>query len=184
MTSEQIYLRILHFLKIATSAVCSVTNKKWISNNAIALIALLVSVWSAWETSAVVQHQRQETTLTMARQVTVTLRRFDPDVDPFIWGGPESRELMKDKFITMQVFNDGDAELQDVDMELLVVKLGAWTLLGQQKVDRLAPHTQSSAVVSGAAHYDPLPLAKGRVTFTDGHGNRWVRWSDGRLLAK
>lgn len=173
MTSE----RILHFLKIATSAV---TNKKWISNNAIALIALLVSIWSAWET---VQHQRQETTLAMARQVTVTLRRFNPDVDPFIWGGPESRELMKDKFITMQVFNDGEAELQDVDMELLVVKLGMWTLLDQQKVDRLAPHTQSSAMVSGAAHYDPLARAKGRVTFTDGHGNRWVRWSDGRLLA-
>ena len=51
MTSEQIYSRTLHFLKIATSTVRSVTNKKWISNNAIALIALLVSIYSVWENS-------------------------------------------------------------------------------------------------------------------------------------
>ena len=120
----------------------------------------------------------------MARQVTVALRRFDQDVDPLVWGGSEDRESMKDKLVTVQVFNDGDAEIQDVVVELLVVKHGAWTLLGQQKVDRLAPHTESPSVVGGAAFYDPLPLAKGRVTFTDGHGSRWVRWSDGRLLAK
>ena len=118
MTSEQIYSRTLHFLKIATSTVRSVTNKKWISNNAIALIALLVSIYSVWENSGVVQHQRQETTLSRARQVTVTLRRFDPDLDPFVWGGSENRESMKNMSVTVQVFNDGDAEVQDVIAEL------------------------------------------------------------------
>lgn len=177
-------MRILHFLKIATSAACSVTNKKWIITTAIAFIALIVSIWNTWQNSVVVQDQRQQTTLTMARQVTVTLRRFDPNVDPFVWGGPEARELLKDRFVTVQVFNDGDAEVQDVVVDLLTVKHGAWTLLGQEKLDRLGPHKESQAVVGGAAGYDDLlALAKGRVTFTDKHGSRWVRWSDGRLLA-
>lgn len=162
----------------------------WLRNNGsalsvlIAVIALLVSFWSAWQNSVVVQHQRQETTLAMAWQVTVTLRRFDPDVDPFGWEGLWTRESMKDLSVTMQVFNDGDAEIQDVVLELLMVKHGAWTLLGEEKVDRLGAHKESLAVVGGAVFFDPLPLAKARVTFTDGHGNRWVRWSDGRLLAK
>jgi hypothetical protein len=62
--------------------------------------------------------------------VTVILRRFDVDLDPFVWGGPEDRESMKDKLVTVQVFNDGDAEVRDVIVELLVVNKGAWTLLG------------------------------------------------------
>jgi len=162
----------------------------WLRNNGttlsvlISLSALLLSIFTMWQNSEVLQHQRQETRLTMARQVTVTLRRFDPNVDPFVWGS-ENRELMKNIFVTVQVFNDGDAEVQDVVVDLLTVKHGEWTLLGQEKFDRLGPHKESPAVVGGAAGYDDLlALAKGRVTFTDKHGSRWVRWSDGRLLAK
>jgi len=160
---------------------CSVTNKNWISN-AIAGLALAVSFWNASQSCVIQQHQRSETAVAKARQVTVTLRRFDPDVDPFDWDMLGDRESMKDKLVTVHVFNDGDAEVQDVVIELLVVKHGAWTLLGQQKIDRLAAHAESPVVVSGAVFYDPLPLAKGRATFTDKHGSRWVRWSDGRLL--
>jgi hypothetical protein len=160
---------------------CSVTNKNWISN-AIAGLALTVSFWNAWQNWVIQQYQRQETAVAKARQVTVTLRRFDPDVDPFDWGMLGDRESMKDKLVTVHVFNDGDAEVQDVVIELLVVKHGAWTLLGQRKIDRLAAHTESPVVVGGEAFYDPLPPTKGHVTFTDEHGSRWVRWSDGRLL--
>ena len=91
---------------------------------------------------------------------------------------------MKDKLVTVKVFNDGDAEVRGVMIDLLVVRKGAWTLLGQQKVARLAAHTESEAVVGGAVLYDPLPLAKGRATFTDTRGSRWVRWSDSRLVAE
>lgn len=90
---------------------------------------------------------------------------------------------MKNKLVTVRVFNDGDAEVRDVIVDLLVVNKGAWTLLGQQKLDTLAAHTESPAVVGGAAFYDPFPLSKGRATFTHRHGSRWVRWSDGRLIA-
>jgi hypothetical protein len=119
----------------------------------------------------------------MARQVTVTLRPFNANVDPFVWGGPRERELLKDFFITVQVFNDGDAEIQDVVVDLLIIKYGEWTLLGQEKLDRLGPHKETPAVVGGTG-IDEMAFAKGRVTYTDEHGKRWVRWSDGRLLAK
>ncbi len=159
----------------------SVTNKNWISNT-IAGFALAISFWNAWQSCEIQQHQRQETAVAKARQVTVTLRRFDPDVDPFVWDMLGDRESMKDKLVTVHVFNDGDAEVRDVVIELLEVKHGKWTLLGQRKIDRLAAHAESPVVVSGAVFYDPLPLAKGRVIFTDEHGSRWVRWNDGRLL--
>lgn len=115
--------------------------------------------------------------------MTITTRRFDVDVDPFAWGDLGDRESMKDKLVTIQVFNDGDEEVSDVKIELLIVKNGAWSLLGQQKVARLEAHTEASPVVGGAVYYDPLPLAKGCVTFTDVKGRRWERWSDGRLVA-
>lgn len=181
MTSRQISLRILPFLKTATSAVCSVTKKLWTSNG-IAFLALAVSFWNAWQNWVVVNHQKQETILSMARQVTVTLRRFDPDVDPLPWEGLMDRESVKDRLFTAQVFNDGDAEIKDVVLELLTVKHGKWTLNSVEEVDRLGAHTESRKVVGGSL-YDPLTQGKGRVTFTDKHGSRWVRWSDGRLLA-
>ena len=50
--------------------------------------------------------------------MTVTLRRFAPDLDLFVWEGSENRESMKNMSVTVQVFNDGDAEVQDVIAEL------------------------------------------------------------------
>jgi len=164
------------------SYACSVNDVDWL-DRAIAGLAFVVACWSAWRSWLTDRHQKRQAAVATARQVTVILRRFDVDLDPFVWGGPEDRESMKDKLVTVQVFNDGDAEVRDVIVELLVVNKGAWTLLGQQKIDRLASHTESPAVVGGAAFYDPFPLAKGRATFTDRHGSRWVRWSDSRLVA-
>lgn len=152
-------------------------------DRALAGLAFVLACWSAWRSWLTDRHQKRQAAVATARQVTVILRRFDMDVDPFVWGGPGDRESMKDKLVTVQVFNDADAEVRDVVVELLVVSKGAWTLLGQQKVDTLAAHTESPAVVGGAAFYDPFPLAKGRATFIDRRGSRWERWSDGRLVA-
>lgn len=150
----------------------------------VATLAFLLACWSAWRSWATDRSQKRQAAVANARDVTISVRRFDMDADPFVWGGPEEREALKDNFVTLHVFNDSDAEVRDVEIDLLVASKGTWTLLGKEKLDVLPAHNEAPAVVCGAAYYDPLPLSKGRVTFTDHHGDRWVRWSDGRLIAQ